>query len=59
MFGEGKSNKDPMKFVVAFRIDDATTQKLMTRCINAGYQPEQVARYALKKYLSEISHTEG
>lgn len=58
MFGEGKSNKSPMKFVVAYRIDDDTTKKLMNRCIETGYQPEQVARYALKKYLSEINHVE-
>lgn len=58
MFGEGKSKKTPMKFVVAYRIDDDTTKKLMSRCIDAGYKPEQVARYALKKYLSDISHTE-
>ena len=56
MFGEGKSNKSPMKFVVAYRIDDDTTKKLMNRCIEAGFQPEQIARYALKKYLAEINH---
>lgn len=60
MFGEApKSKTMPMKFVVAYRIDDETTQKLMQRVINSGFQPEQIARYALKRYLNEISHTEG
>lgn len=56
MFGNGKRKDDPMKFVVAFRIDDETTKQLMTRCIDDGFQPEQIARYALKKYLAEINH---
>lgn len=59
MMAEGKSHNPPMKFVVAYRIDDETTQKLMQRCIDSGYQPEQIARYALKRYLAEINHKEG
>lgn len=59
MFGEGKTHKPPMKFVVSYRVDDETTQALMKRCIDSGFKPEQIARYALKKYLNELSHTEG
>jgi hypothetical protein len=59
MFGEGKSHNPPMKFVVAFRINDDITKELMQQCIESGYKPEQIARYALKRYLAEISHKEG
>ena len=58
MFAEGKTNKPPMTFVVAYRIDDETTQMLMQRCIDSGYKAEQIARYALKRYLAELSHKE-
>ena len=52
-----KSQKPPLKFVVSYRIDDETTKSLMQRCIDSGFKPEQVARYALKRYLAEVSHT--
>lgn len=55
MFAEPAKAIPPMKFVVAYRIDDETTQKLMERVIDSGYTPEQIARYALKRYLAEIS----
>lgn len=55
----GPNGKFPLKFVVAFRIDDEITKQLMTRAVESGYQPEQIARYALKKYLNELSKTEG
>jgi hypothetical protein len=59
MFGPSpKSQKPPLKFVVAFRISDETTQALMQRCIDSGYSPEQIARYSLKRYLAELSHKE-
>jgi len=57
MFGAGKSKAEPLKFVVAYRIDDETTSALMQRCVDSGFKPEQIARYALKRYLAEISHT--
>ena len=57
MFGLApKSQSAPMKFVVAYRVDDETTKQLMTRVVSSGYSPEQIARYALKRYLQEISH---
>jgi hypothetical protein len=60
MFGLApKAKNPPMKFVVAFRINDDVTQALMMRCIESGYQPEQIARYALKKYLTELSNTKA
>lgn len=60
MFGEAPGkNAGEMKFVVAFRINDDVTKQLMQRVIDSGYQPEQIARYALKKYLNELRHTEG
>ena len=60
MFGEAPGkNTGEMKFVVAFRINDEVTKQLMQRVIASGYQPEQIARYALKKYLNELSKTEG
>jgi hypothetical protein len=55
--GKPASDKQPLKFVVAYRISDETTKALMQRCIDTGYKPEQIARYALKRYLAEISHT--
>jgi hypothetical protein len=59
MFGVGKQHRPPMKFVVSYRLDDETTQALMQRCIDSGYKPEQIARYALKRYLAEISYKEA
>jgi hypothetical protein len=55
MLAETKNSKAPMKFIVAFRIDDETTKKLMERCMDLGYSPEQIARYSLKKYLNELN----
>jgi len=57
--GKPATDKHPLKFVVAYRISDETTKALMQRCIDTGYKPEQIARYALKKYLNELSKTEG
>ncbi len=57
--GKPATDKHPLKFVVAYRISDETTKLLMERCIASGYKPEQIARYALKRYLNELSHTEG
>lgn len=59
MFAEGKSKTAPLKFVVAYRIDDDTTKALMQQCIDSGFKPEQIARYALKRYLSEVSHSKA
>ena len=47
-----------MRFVVGFRIDDDVTKALMSRCVESGFRPEQIARYALKRYLSELSRIE-
>lgn len=59
MFGKAPGkNAGEMKFVVAFRINDDVTKQLIQRVIDSGYQPEQIARYALKKYLNELSHAE-
>lgn len=55
----GPKGKFPLKFVVAFRIDDDVTKQLMQRAIDSGYQPEQIARYALKRYLNELIPKEG
>ena len=57
--GRAPTKSKPQKFVVAFRIDDEVTKALIQRCIDSGYKPEQIARYALKKYLTELSKTEG
>ena len=57
--GKPASEKQPLKFVVAYRIDEEVTRLLMERCIASGYKPDQIARYALKRYLNELSHTEG
>ena len=60
MFGLApKSQKPPLRFVVAYRIDDDVTSALMRRVSESGFSPEQIARYALKKYLSELNHSEG
>jgi hypothetical protein len=63
MFGErpakGPNKQFPLKFVVAYRIDDEVTKQLMARVVESGYTPEQIARYALKRYLNEISRTEA
>lgn len=55
--GKPATDKHPLKFVVAFRIDDDDTKQLMQRCVDSGFKPEQIARYALKRYLAELSKT--
>lgn len=59
MFAEGKAHKPPLRFVVSYRIDDDTTQKLISRSIETGFKPEQIARFALKKFLAESTQSEG
>ena len=60
MFGIApKSQKPPLRFVVAYRIDDDVTRSLVQQSVASGFAPEQIARYALKKYLAEISNREG
>lgn len=57
MFGKGKSQKAPMPFVVSYRIDDDVTSHLMSLVVSSGFKPEQIARYALKRYLTEVSRS--
>ena len=60
MFGLApKSQKPPLRFVVAYRIDDDVTRLLMLKSFESGFSPEQIARYALKKYLAELGNKEG
>jgi len=60
MFGEAPGkNAGEMKFVVAFRINDDVTAHLMKLSVESGFQPEQIARYALKKYLAELASKES
>jgi len=63
MMGErpaaGPNKKYPLRFVVAYRIDEDVTGQLMRRSIESGFQPEQIARYALKKYLAELASKES
>ena len=50
-----KLGKPPQPFVVSFRIDEQITKELMAEVVNSGYRPEQIARYALKRYLRELT----
>ena len=57
--GKAPTKEKPQKFVVAFRVNDDITKHLISLSLDSGYRPEQIARYALKKYLAEIGHMGG
>lgn len=57
-FEAGFAGNNQSTNLISFEMEyDEVTKQLMQRCIDSGYKPEQIARYALKSYLNELMNS--